>query len=296
MSTARFHEHRVLCVLPVRVLIIGCGYVGEALAARLLNAAHTVMCVRRNPPPRDDNTPPGLTWHALDVTAPKDAAQLPEADHVVYAVSPGRGKGSHISPEQAYERAYERGVAHALRQRGQGKFVLVSSTGVYAERDGSWVDEQTDPKTEAPAQRKILLGEAMVREQASGIVLRLAGIYGPGRTRLVRSVADGTASRSEVWTNRIHRDDCAGAIAHLLTAQPAHDLYLGVDEEPAPMHQVQAWMAERLGVSPPTRPAPRTPRSNKRCSSARLQRSGYRFRYPTYREGYEPILRGFKHP
>jgi len=102
-----------------------------------------------------------------------------------------------------------------------------------------------------------------------------------------------------LWSNRIHRDDCAGALRHLMLLDGAAGLYLGVDHEPADLCEVQRWLASELGApAPPTTTGDdsdaeisgRRRSSNKRCSSQRLVDSGYRFRYPTFREGYGAML------
>jgi nucleoside-diphosphate-sugar epimerase len=134
---------------------------------------------------------------------------------------------------------------------------------------------------------------------ASGLpatVLRLGGIYGPGRTRLVDEVRSGRAVCADgapVYTNRIHRDDAAGALRHLLGPCCADGVWLGVDHEPAERCTVLDWLADRLGVARPRRVPPeeaaRERGGSKRCSSAKLVGSGYRFRYPTFREGYAAL-------
>jgi nucleoside-diphosphate-sugar epimerase len=129
--------------------------------------------------------------------------------------------------------------------------------------------------------------------------VRLGGIYGPGRTRLVDGLLRGEARydpNDRAFTNRIHRDDCAGLLAHILDLPEPEPLYVGVDDEPAPLEAVLRWLAEQLGVPlpPPSPAAPgdasRRNRSNKRCSNARLRASGYELAYPTYREGYAELI------
>jgi nucleoside-diphosphate-sugar epimerase len=127
-------------------------------------------------------------------------------------------------------------------------------------------------------------------------VVRFGGIYGPGRTRLIDSVRSGQA-RCEpgLYTNRIHRDDCAGVLEHLLALAAPAPLYIGVDDEPALQCEVLRWLAQQLGVPPPVPSgAPDDSRrrgGNKRCCNARLRASGYRLLYPSYCEGYTALLR-----
>ena len=138
----------------------------------------------------------------------------------------------------------------------------------------------------------------------TGVVLRLGGIYGPGRDRTVRRIAGGVARCPEPgrYGNRIHRDDAARAVRHLLTLDQPADLYLGVDRDPAPLREVYGWVAEQLGVPDPCQgtaseePAPGRRvgpgrRSNKRCSSRRLEEAGFQFDYPTFRQGYADFIR-----
>jgi nucleoside-diphosphate-sugar epimerase len=130
------------------------------------------------------------------------------------------------------------------------------------------------------------------------VVLRLGGIYGPGRDRLVRELREGRARLRPGpprYTNRIHRDDAAAALLHLLDLAEPAPLQLGVDCEPADQNDVLRWLARALGLAVPPfgdaeRPAGGRPGTSKRCRNARLLASGFVFRYPTYREGYAGTL------
>jgi nucleoside-diphosphate-sugar epimerase len=277
----------------VRVLVAGCGYVGTALAARVAAHGDEVTGVRRSPVAIH-----GVRTIAADLLAAEPPPGLPDPiDALVYAVS--ADAGDEASYRAAYVRAPVRLLEH-LRDSGRGpaRVVYVSSTGVYGQADGEWVDEAS-PAEPAHATGRILLeGEHAARGAATtAVVLRLGGIYGPGRTRVIDSVRRGEATRAAhpVWTNRIHRDDAARAIAHLLDLREPESLYLGVDREPADQADVLGWIAERLGLPAPppsARPSrdPRYERSNKRCRSDRLVASGFRFHYPTYREGYGALI------
>jgi nucleoside-diphosphate-sugar epimerase len=139
-----------------------------------------------------------------------------------------------------------------------------------------------------------VLREAEEVALASGvatIVLRLGGIYGPGRMRLIEQVRGGAVAVPSTarFVNRIHRDDCAGAIAHLLGLAAPEALYLGVDDDPADLRQVLAWLAERLGVALPA-PSDDGDAGHKRCKNGRLRASGYALRYPSFRDGYAALL------
>lgn len=274
----------------MRVLVAGCGYVGSALAGRLSAGGDEVVGLRR----RAVSAP--FETAALDLCDAEATARwfgrTTRFDAVVSCVAASRGD------ERAYRSAYLEtlaGLQRGLRATHETPPLLLftSSTSVYAQDAGEEVDE--DSETAPTGFRGAVQLEAEARvaawEGAHGS-LRLGGIYGPGRTRLAASVRDGRAAASETYTNRIHRDDAAGALAHLLDRYrgghaPAPTL-LGVDDAPAPRSEVVAWLARGLGVTPPA-PGDTAPRG-KRCRNARLRAAGYAFRYPSYREGYAAVL------
>jgi nucleoside-diphosphate-sugar epimerase len=285
-----------------RTLIAGCGYVGRELARRLLADGDEVWALRRRPaaPPRDalDALPDAVHPIAADLTASPDALALPDAlDRVVYALA------ADAFTESAYRAAYVDGLRNLLaalaRQSSPPRrLVYVSSTGVHAQTAGEWIDETspTEPtgfsgRTLIEAERNALAG------QIPATVLRLGGICGPGRASIIDSVLNGEATldpAADRWTNRIHRDDAAGAIRHLLRLDRPDAVYFGVDNEPALRNDILCWLADRLGrPHPPFAPAAASaPRrgGNKRCRNARLLAAGYAFRYPTYREGYGALI------
>jgi nucleoside-diphosphate-sugar epimerase len=268
----------------VRVLIAGCGYVGSALATRLAAAGDFVVGLRRRPA----TLPPGVVPLAADLADPAALRALPGPfDAIVYAAAPDRRE------EAAYRAVYADGVARLVDATAGARFVLVSSTSVYGQDDGSVVDETSPAEPSAFTGRIVLEGEARVlRGAARPVVLRCGGIYGPGRTRLLDAARAGrpaVAPGTTRYTNRIHRDDVAGALEHLLRVESAERLYLGVDADPASEETVYRWLAARVGrplpePAPAVGPAP--PAGGKRCSSRRLLASGYRLRFPTFREGY----------
>jgi nucleoside-diphosphate-sugar epimerase len=276
-----------------RVLVAGCGYVGCRAAEMLAARGDRVFGLRRRP----TDLPEGVEPLAVDLLAPGLEDRIPLVDQVVYAASSDR------SDEAAYRRIYVDGVDALLRvlearppERRPSRFVFVSSTAVYGDADGGWVDEETLPRPESFRGSVMLEGEARtLASSIPGVVLRLGGIYGPGRTRLVDQVRAGRArcpGDGPIWSNRIHREDAAGALVHLLEVPDPEPVVLGVDEEPAPLCQVYRWLAAEVGApEPEVDPAVSRDRSNKRCSSRRLRASGYRFHHPTFREGYREMLR-----
>jgi nucleoside-diphosphate-sugar epimerase len=280
----------------MRVLIAGCGDVGAALGLELTAAGHDVWGLRREPA--------GLpaTIHPLraDLTRPATLAGLPRGiDLVVYTAAPAE------STDPAYQAVYVeglRGLLEALaadHETPPRRVVFTSSTAVYGQTDGSWVDETsaTDPR-DFRGRRLLEAERTLLAGPIPATVVRLGGIYGAGRTRLVDRLRRGEAACAAGpprYGNRIHRDDCVGALRHVIALPRPDPLYLAVDHEPADECEVLRWLARELGLPPPKIVAAdgAGPRSNKRARNDRLVASGYRFRYPTFREGYAAELGPF---
>lgn len=277
------------------VVIVGCGDVGTEAGLRFAAAGHRVIGWRRTP----SVLPEGIEPVAADLAG--DLPRFPaDTDIVVHA--PAAGTRS----VDAYRRVHLDGLANvldALERDGvlPGRIILVSSSAVHGDADGQWIDERTP--IEPPTPTAAILREAeqlLAARAAQGIVLRLSGVYGPGRTWLVDKVRAGSAGGGAPrFTNRIHRDDAAAAIVHLATAvdDPA-PAYLGVDEEPAVTTVVFAYLAGKLGVGYEPGPEADQPATGKRLSGDLLRSTGFSFTYPSYREGYAAVLagRGTRHP
>ena len=278
-----------------RVLIAGCGDVGTALGLALAGRGHDVLGARRSA----HRLPEPLRPLSVDLTD-RGAIEraVPAVDAAVYAVAAGS------RDEGAYRRAYVEGVSALLevleaREEPPRRVFFVSSTSVYGERGGEWVDETTPTGPRGFAGESLVAGERrMLASPIPATVVRFAGIYGPGRGWMIERARAGASCTADPpkFTNRIHRDDCAGALAHLVElGDRCDDVYVGVDDAPVEECEVLEWLAARLGA-----PAPRRVRgdgiasrgSGKRCRNARLRASGYRFRYPTFREGYAAVLSG----
>ncbi|MCV9994625.1 SDR family oxidoreductase [Paeniglutamicibacter sp. ZC-3] len=284
----------------MKVLVLGAGDLGTEAGLRFAAAGHHVTAWRRRP----EVLPASFGTRRVDLgdAGTELPAIDPATDIVVFTpAAPERS-------EEAYRRTYldaTHRVLDALERDGVDpqRFLLVSSTAVYGDAAGGWVDEDTpiSPRTETA--QILAETEAAVRERATTpIILRLAGIYGPGRNHLVSQVRNGKARTpgETVWTNRIHRDDAAAAIVQLCTMDTAPaPLYLGVDHEPVDLGEVQGFLASSLGVPrPEVGEAPVNRGGDRRLSNARLLASGFEFTFPTYREGYSSVLagEGVRHP
>lgn len=274
----------------LRVLLAGAGYVGTALGLSLARADHTVFALSRNP----DALPRELSPMRADLTDPETLTRLPEGlDFAVFSASAGE------SLDEAYVRVYVRGLSNLLEalapQQSLRRVFFTSSTAVYAQDDGSWVDEQspTEP-THFSGRRTLEAEQVAATSVVPTTVFRCSGIYGPGRSRLVASVRDGSARipSNDHFTNRIHRDDLAGALRYFMERGIAEDRVLVSDDDPAPYSDVVSWLAERLGVPrPPVENTGKRSRGgNKRCRNGKLRALGYELRFPTFREGYSAQL------
>ncbi|CBE69400.1 MAG: SDR family oxidoreductase [Candidatus Methylomirabilis oxygeniifera] len=279
------------------ILIAGCGYIGTALGSLLAAEGQTVWGLRRDPATLPSEIRP---W-AADLTSPDTLQTLPPAiDWVVYSAAPD------THDDTAYRSVYVDGLnnlLHALtvQQAHPRRVFLTSSTGVYGESSGAWVDETSPTEPREFGGIRLLEGERLLLDGPfPATVLRLGGLYGPGRASLIEQVRRGEIAwdnESPVYFNRIHRDDAAGALRHLMTLPRPDPVYVGVDHEPTTLAVLLDWLADALGVSP-TRPGEssktRTARhpANKRCRNAKLVTSGYTFHYPTFREGYTALLTG----
>lgn len=268
------------------VLLVGCGELGADVGKRLAARGHTVVAIRR----RADQVPQPL--HALSVDLTRDRPDLPPLDlaYLVVALS------ARPRTEENYRATHVEGMTRAidaLAAAGQvpRRAVLVSSTGVFGDLDPAVLaDESTLPHPADGPARMLLQAEKVFSDRVpGGAVLRLSGLYGHGSTRLVNQVRAGKVTDPNRWTNRIHRDDAAAAVVHLLTRDaPPEALYVGTDDEPALLGDVATHLAAQLGA--PTPPAADADLAHgKRFSNARLRASGWAPDFPTYREGYASL-------
>lgn len=262
-------------------IVVGPGYVGGRLCQRLVADGLDVAAVSRSgtaPDGPGDGTVDAL---ARDVAA--DGLDLPDADAVYYLVS------ADDRTPAAYRRAYVAGLRNVVEVTGAGSsdgpdLVYASSTGVYGVSDGSWVDEDTPPEPGSATGEVLVQAEAVARD-AGGTVVRLSGLYGPNRTGIERYLGDATVKWG--YTNRIHREDAAGAMRAARRADG--DLFVAVDDEPVDRHDLARWLGDHTG-RPHGELVDERARTHKRCRNDGLRATGWEPAYPTFREGYRAIL------
>ncbi|MFB6211373.1 MAG: SDR family oxidoreductase [Halobacteriales archaeon] len=292
------------------IAILGCGYVGLELGRQLTDQGHTVIGVRRSAAGLDRIEQAGMAAIQADVTDDRTLRRIPDVDAVVFIVSSG-GRGADAA-RRIYVEGLETVIDHfGAREPSPDRLLYTSSTGVYGDHDGAWVDEETpiEPTTEKTT--VLADAERIARETAAdrgidGTVARFAGLYGPDRYRLERYL-EGPVTAG--YLNMVHRDDAAGVCRFLLTEDHARDdVVLVVDDEPVEKWTFADWLAEQCDVPAPPKEtteeriargdlsaaAERRIRTEKRCSNVKLRELGYEFAYPTYREGYRAAIRRYR--
>lgn len=286
-----------------KILVVGCGDLGMRLASLIDCSIYEIYGLSRS----DRKFADPLIALRGDV---HDSVGLKEIitrnfDVILITMTPDE------YTEKAYCAAYPQSVAALVSaleaQPGTcagipavPRLVLfVSSTGVYAQSNGEVVNEQSETRPQRFNGRCLLEAENRLLEaDVNGCVVRFSGIYGRSNARLIQQVKDGIGCpmTPPQYTNRIHADDCAGVLYHLIELQRnGHDLapvYVASDCEPAPLWDVKHWLAGQLGLPPEHLVSDDTspPKNGKQCSSKLLLDSHYTFKYPTYREGYAPYF------
>lgn len=213
------------------------------------------------------------------------------ADALIYAVST---RGGDV---ESYRSAYLEGFLNSITAAKPRRSLFVSSTSVYAQKDGEWVTEDS-PAVPSRDTGDILRDAEGVALASGGYVVRLAGLYGPRRSVLLKrylakeASLDGDGSR---WINQIHRDDAARALFHLYAHRCAPGVYNVADDLPATQRDVYQWIADFLGGALPG-PAQgdvvrRRGASNKRVSNAKLKAAGWTALFPDYRVALPDLVR-----
>lgn len=291
----------------MKVLVVGCGYVGMTAGAELARGGHEVFGLRRTPAGDAELRSVGIQPLRGDVTRREDLARLPGPfDWVVNTVSSTQGG------VEEYRAVYVQGMVNLvdwLRGSPIQKFVYTSSTGVYGQDDGSWVDELSATEPASDTGRALVQAEQVLLRAARewgfpAVILRVAGIYGPGRGFLFQQFVRGEARLVDDGrriSNMIHRDDVAGGIRAALERGRPGEIYSAVDDEPVTHREFYQWLAEQLGQ--PLPPASEAAESherkraltNKRVVNGKLKTElGYVFKYPNFRAGYGEEIRRLK--
>jgi nucleoside-diphosphate-sugar epimerase len=282
-------------------LIVGCGYLGQRVARRWLAASERVLAVTRSPERAESLRSQGLEPLVADVTRPETLGRLPEAQTVLYAV--GHDPRSGLSRHEVYAQGL-RNVLDAL-PGSTGRIVFTSSTGIYGDAHGDWVDEDSPCQPNRESGRAMLAGEEVLRSHplgSRGIVLRLAGLYGPGRiTRLGDLLAGRPITASATgYVNLIHVDDAAEVVLAAAALAPVPRTYVVSDGQPVTRQEFYDYLATLLGrdrpsfvdPTPEARAASRSSGEKRLRNRRMLDELGVKLTYPSYREGLAAVMHG----
>jgi nucleoside-diphosphate-sugar epimerase len=278
-----------------QILIAGCGYVGQAVADLFHAAGWVVEGWTRSAESAASLSTKPYPVREVDISKPAQLAKCGPAaagfNAVVLCASSSGGDA------EKYRKVYLDCARNLLETFRRSKLLFTSSTSVYAQRDGSWVTEESDAKPMRETSRVLLETERLVLAD-SGVVARLAGIYGPGRSALLSKFLKGTAiidPENDRFVNQVHRDDIASALLLLLSREAeGAQIYNVVDDQPILQSECYRWLAQRLN-----RPLPPIGRSmkerkrgdsNKRVSNAKLRALGWTARYPTFPEAMDKSI------
>lgn len=283
----------------MHALIIGCGYLGRRVAQRWIAAGHSVTALTRSPDRVHELQRSGVAPVVGDVLAPRSLAALPECDVLLYAVGYDRAAGHDK------RRLYVEGLRNVLAAVGTraGRMIYISSSSVYGQDAGEWIDETSPTEPTTDGGRICLEAERVLAASAFAVTdcaetLRLSGIYGPDRLLAkVDALRAGTplAGSPEAWLNLIHVEDAADAVAAAAAHPAPESLYLVSDDRPVTRGEYYGELARLVGAPPPVFDATQSPRHgvglNKRCRNERLKQSlGMTWRYPTWRQGLAESL------
>ena len=289
----------------MRVLIIGCGYVGLPLGVALARAGHEVFGVRRGSEGAEELRAQGITPVIADITRREELQKIPGAfDWVINTVSSTKGG---VEEYRAVYLEATRQILEWLSARPPQKYLYTSSTSVYAQTDGAWVTEDSATEPQGDTSRVLVATEQLLLQAARdknfpAIILRVAGIYGPGRGHLFQqylrdeSRLAGDGSR---LINMIHRDDVVrAALAALERGQPGK-IYNVADDEPVTQREFFTWLSQQLGkpMPPPATDEENARRTRgltqKRVSNRQLREElRCELNFPTFRQGYAAEISG----
>ena len=276
------------------ILIAGCGRLGLPLAKRLVEDGHQVTGVRRT---ADSNLDTNIQWRFTDLVTDSALSCLDQPFELAVIILPPASR-----TEEGYAQTYETGLHNLLNRLSvlnpDIKLIFVSSTSVYGQSQGEWVDETSTTQPARYNGQYLLRAEAAVLSFAKNrsTIIRFSGIYGGSLYLIKQMVSKAEVQRTpSTFTNRIHEKDCVRVLQHLVSRRLSdieqNSLYIGSDLDNASQWRIANWVSEKLETSKP-KPWNTTIQvnQNKRCRSTLLQQTGFEFHYPSFKEGYSELL------
>jgi len=247
-------------------LIFGCGYLGRRVAARWIAAGHPVVALTRS----NSSTLAQLGIQPItgDILDPPSLRQFPTAATVLYAVGLDRTAGRSMRD------VYVTGLGHVLDTLPAcERFIYISSTSVYGQTDGEWVDENSPTEPTEPSGQVVLEAEQLLRSRMpTAIILRFAGIFGPGRLRKQVMTGEPITGDPDRWLNLIHVEDGVDAVLAAEARSEPGQTYNICDDEPLTRRGFYQRLAESLGAPPPRfdpQPEPGAPHRRIRNAKAK---------------------------
>jgi nucleoside-diphosphate-sugar epimerase len=279
------------------MLIFGCGYLGRRVAALERALGRRVAALTRSSHKADELRRDGIEPILGDVLRPDTLLDLPHADTVVYAIGLDRSSGATM------RQVFVEGLGNILDWLSPpGRFIYVSSSSVYGQTDGGWVDEDSATEPAEESGQVVLEAERLLHARLpEAVILRFAGIYGPGRLLRRKAVEAGEpiVGAADKWLNLIHVDDGARAVlAAESRAQPGRAINI-CDDEPVRRRDFYAELARRLNAPIPRfvapasdQPTPPHEKANRRIHNARMKAElGVALAFPSYRVGLHECAR-----
>jgi nucleoside-diphosphate-sugar epimerase len=274
-----------------RVVIVGCGFLGEVAADLLSKSGWEVLGICARPQSLPPLSSKSSEARALDITVP--FAVEPGWRHVDALV---HCAGPDQATAESYRLVYVQGLRNAVAAFAPRRVLFTSSTSVYAQTDGSWVDEASETRPHREPSRILLEAEAIALN-AGGSVARLSGLYGPGRSVLMRKFLSGKAileGDGTRWINQIHRDDAARALVQLVEGRANPGIYNVTDSTPATQLEVYSWLADHFHRPLPSYGPADLQRkrgwTNKRVCNRRLRKTDWQPTYPAYRDAIPTLI------
>jgi nucleoside-diphosphate-sugar epimerase len=267
----------------------------------LLADKHAVFGLRRQSQDKQSHgQPSNLSMLQGDVTDPASLQVLHElkAELILYCVA------ADAQTDAAYQAQYVNGLAHVLATQQQNTALrhvfFVSSTRVYGQDAGEYLDDTSPLSPVDFGGQRLQEAEQLLKNLACpATALRLSGIYGPGRLRMINLAKSQTWPEINSWSNRIHRDDAAAFTVFLmeqaLAGEAVQTSYIVSDDAPASLHEVLAWLADQMQIAIPAN-AQQQASKGKRLANGLMRTTGYQLKYPNFKVGYQALLASLTTP
>ncbi|MGY0398342.1 MAG: sugar nucleotide-binding protein [Ostreibacterium sp.] len=275
----------------MKIYLAGCGKIGTRLGYCLQNDGHQVIGLKRTPKDL------GFSTLSIDLSNQLAVQALPkDAEVIIFMVTPP--DYTEVDYKHVYDTILNNLIDFSKQHSAPPLFLLVSSTSLYGQQKGQWVNEDSTTKPRKFNGQWILQGEKNLRQQLSNsLCVRFSGIYATHRARLIKTALSGKPIQQNppLWTNRLHEDDCVNVLYFLIKQYqskiPLDKIYLVSDNTPVSSYDIIQFICQRMGKPHPKISTENISyQQNKRCDNTRIKRLGYRFIYPTYQIGYRAIL------